>query len=248
MMEYLLLALSSFGLGALHALEPGHGKTVVGAYLIGAKGTFWDALLLGVVVTLTHTGIVIILGIMSVVAVAFFVPDTVQKVLEVVSGLLIVGVGGWMIGVRIRQSHRQHHHGNGHDEHHEHAEHSHDHGGHGHPHMPAVNPGGRPSLGQLIALGVSGGIVPCPAALAVLLAAISLGGFGRGVSLVVIFSIGMAAVLVAIGIMMVHAAKFAGRYLAESKWTRIVPIVSAIIITLIGVGLTVKAVMDIFKA
>ena len=89
--------------------------------------------------------------------------------------------------------------------------------------------------------------MPCPAALAVLLAAISLGGFVRGVSLVVIFSVGMAAVLVAIGIMMVHAARFAGRYVAESKWTRIVPVASAVLITLIGVGLTVKAVADVMR-
>ena len=89
--------------------------------------------------------------------------------------------------------------------------------------------------------------MPCPAALAVLLAAIALGGFVKGVSLVVIFSVGMATVLVAIGIAMVHAAKFAGRYVAESKWTRIVPVISAVIITLIGVGLTIKAAIDVLQ-
>lgn len=240
MLEFLLLALSSFGLGALHALEPGHGKTVVGAYLIGSKGTSWDAVLLGIVVTLTHTGIVIILGVLSTIAAAYFVPDTVQKVLEVVSGLLIVGVGGWMIAVRIRQARGRHH---GHDHSHEHND---DHDcGHGHSHGPVLQPGQRPSLWQLIALGVSGGIVPCPAALAVLLAAISIGSFVRGLSLVLIFSLGMAAALVAIGIVMVHAAKFAGRYVTESKWTRIVPVISAIIITVIGVGLTIKAIIDV---
>ena len=258
MTEYLLLALSSFGLGALHALEPGHGKTVIGAYLVGSKGTSWDAVVLGVVVTLTHTGIVIILGILSTVAAVYFVPDAVQKVLEVVSGLLIVGVGGWMIGLRIRQATRHRHgHKHPHDEehsheravhdqdgNHEHGEHGHDHG-HGHLHASVPKPGQRPSFWQLIALGVSGGIVPCPAALAVLLAAISFGNFLRGVSLVVIFSLGMAAVLVAIGIMMVHAAKLAGKYVAESRWTKVVPVISAIIITLVGVGLTIKAIIDV---
>lgn len=260
-MEFLLLAMSSFGLGALHALEPGHGKTVVGAYLVGSKGTSWDAILLGLVVTLTHTGIVIVLGVMSAVAAAYFVPDTVQKVLEVVSGLLIVGVGGWMIALRIRQARRHLSHQHEHEHHHveEHADehHHHDHDDHdehddhdnhhGHTHAPALKPGERPSLGQLVALGISGGIVPCPAALAVLLAAIAVGGFVRGVSLVVIFSLGMASVLVAIGIVMVHAARFAGRYVAESKWTRIVPILSAAIITAIGVGLTVRAVVHVMR-
>ena len=242
--EFVLLAASSFGLGALHALEPGHGKTVVGAYLVGSKGTSWDAVLLGFVVTLTHTGIVILLGIMSTVAAAYFVPETVQKVLEVVSGSLIVLVGGWMIGVRVRQArgHRRHEHDHGADDHH-HGDSGHDHDhAHGHSHEVALKPGERAGFGQLVALGVSGGIVPCPAALAVLLAAISIGTFARGVSLVVIFSLGMAAALVVIGLAMVHAARFAGRYVAESRWTKIVPVISAIIITVIGVGLTAHAI------
>ena len=113
-MSFLLLALSSFGLGALHALEPGHGKTVVGAYLIGSKGRVSDAVLLGIVVTLTHSGSVILLVIASTVAAAYFVPETVQKVLEVVSGLLVLGVGVWMLIVRRAAAHdhgHAHHHG-----------------------------------------------------------------------------------------------------------------------------------------
>lgn len=241
----MILAISSFGLGAIHALEPGHGKTVVGAYLIGSKGTSWDALLLGLVVTLTHTGIVIVLGVLSVAAAAAFVPAAVQKMLEVVSGLLIVGVGGWMIGVRIRQA-RRHSHDDGHDHHHVDG-HEHAHDDHGHDHAKAFKSGERPSLGQLIALGISGGIVPCPAALAVLLVAISIGGFVRGILLVAIFSVGMAVVLVVIGIVMVHAAKFAGRFVAQSRWTRTMPVISAVIVTSVGIALTAKAFIDIMR-
>lgn len=249
-MAFLLLALSSFGLGALHALEPGHGKTVVGAYLIGSKGRISDAVLLGIVVTLTHSGSVILLGLLSTIAAAYFVPETVQKVLEVVSGLLVVGVGGWMFTIRMRQAkgHANGHDEYGHDHQHEQSDdhpHEHSHGGHTHSHIPATAPGERPTLWQLITLGVSGGIVPCPAALAVLLAAVSYGQFVRGLSLVSIFSIGMAAVLVAIGIMMVKAASFAGKYVSESKWTKIMPVISAGIITVLGIGLTVKAVIDV---
>jgi len=233
--EFLVLAATSFGLGALHALEPGHGKTVVGAYLVGSKGTSWDAVVLGLVVTLTHTGVVILLGILSTVAAAYFVPETVQETLELTSGLLIVGIGGWMIGVRIRQA-RAHLEGRGRP----HAD------GHAHEHEAEPGTGRRATFWQLVALGVSGGIVPCPAALAVLLAAISFGSFARGVSLVIVFSLGMASVLVAIGIMMVKAATFAARYVAESKWTRVAPVLSAIVITLVGVGLTVKSVVGLF--
>lgn len=264
MWKFLVLAGSSLALGALHALEPGHGKTVVGAYLIGSKGRVSDAILLGLVVTATHSGSVILLGVLSTVAAAMFVPETVQKVLGVVSGLLVLGVGGWMLGVRIGQSrrpsggqpHRHPHedgatHGAAHADHphpHEHhagdhhQDHAHD---HGHSHLPALAGGERPTLGQLVLLGISGGIVPCPAALAVLLAAVSYGQFVRGLSLVLIFSLGMAVVLVAIGIAMVKAAGWAGRVVSESKWTRLVPVVSAAVITLVGLGLTVRALLDL---
>jgi nickel/cobalt exporter len=263
-MSYLLLALSSFGLGALHALEPGHGKTVVGAYLIGSKGRVSDAVLLGIVVTLTHSGSVILLGIGSTVAAAYFVPETVQKVLEVVSGLLVLGVGLWMLFLRRAHGHS---HGHSQDDGHVHgADHTHEgdgshdahdqdeaagghsHGRHGHTHsMPALQPGQRPGLGQLIALGISGGIVPCPAALAVLLAAVSYGEFIKGLSLVVVFSLGMAAVLVAIGIAMVKAASFASKKMQQSRWIQVLPRVSAAVITLLGVGLTAKAVVDLTR-
>ncbi len=269
MWQFVALTSSSFGLGALHALEPGHGKTVVGAYLIGSKGRVSDAVVLGVVVTLTHSGSIILLGVLSTVAAAIFVPETVQKVLEVVSGLLVVGVGGWMLVVRLRQARAgsvghphasdtardPHSHepvGNtsgAHDHPHPHSHedrHDHSHGGRGHSHMLDLAPGERPTLGQLITLGISGGIVPCPAALAVLLVAVSYGQFAKGLSLVIIFSIGMAAVLVAIGIMMVKAAGFAGRYVGESKWTKVAPMFSAALITLVGVGLTVRGALVLF--
>jgi nickel/cobalt transporter (NicO) family protein len=240
--DFLLLALSCFGLGALHALEPGHGKTVVAAYLIGSKGRVSEAVLLGLVVTLTHSGSVILLGVLSTVAAAYFVPETVQKVLEVVSGLLVVAVGLWMLFLRKPGGHGHEH---GHDLDHNH-EHPHPHADHAHPHAEQVSaPAQRPGFVQLIALGVSGGIVPCPAALAVLLAAVSLGQFVRGLTLVVVFSCGMALVLIAVGIVMIKAAGFASRYTQESTWARFAPKVSAAVVTLVGLGLTVKAALDV---
>jgi len=275
-MEFLLLALSSFWLGALHALEPGHGKTVVGAYLIGSKGRVSDAVLLGLTVTVTHTGVVILLAVLSAMAAAYFVPETVNQVLEVVSGLLVVAVGVYMIWLRGRQARRpaaaaadahshdehthSHDHAHGEDGHtHSHEDHAHSHddhahveeghshsfGGQHHHHVPQLAPGQRPTLWQLLALGISGGLVPCPAALAVLLAAVAYGSYARGIGLVLIFSLGMACTLVAIGLAMLKAASFASRYVADSKWARVTPLVSALLITLVGVGLTVKAVLDL---
>jgi nickel/cobalt exporter len=281
--QFPLLAGSSFGLGALHALEPGHGKTVVGAYLIGSRDRVSDAVLLGLVVTLTHSGSVVLLGVLSIVAAAMFVPETVHTILEVVSGLLVLGVGGWLLLSRTRQarglaSARDRLRGDAHvhgdkytrtpedcdagpacvhgvgadqSELHSHTSwdhHSHSHLGHSHSHGRPLTSGDRPRLGQLVALGIAGGIVPCPAALAVLLAAVSYGQLTQGLSLVIIFSAGMAAVLVAVGIIMVKAAGFASRYLSESKWTNTVPPVSAALITLLGVGLTAKALLALIRS
>ena len=245
-MDFLLLALSSFGLGALHVLEPGHGKTVVGAYLIGSKGRVSDAVLLGIIVTSAHSGSVIILAVLSMIASVYFVPEMVEKVLGIVSGFLIIGVGSWMLVVRARQAHgctnqhHVHHHNNSPNR--DNHEYLHE---HNHSHLPDITPGQRPTFTQLLALGVSGGIVPCHSALAVLLAAISLGEFARALILVIIHSIGMASVLVAIGIAMVKATGIASKYVSEHKWSRYASIVSAMVILLMGIVLTVKAALKI---
>jgi len=234
-MTFLISALISYGVGALHALEPGHGKTVVAAYLVGSRGRVRDAIVLGVVVTLTHTSSVILLGILSSIAAIYFVPRQVHQVLEIVAGLLVVGVGGWMLWYRLRHGVMPHHE---HDHEHELThDPSHEH--------PAVAVGERLSLTGLITLGISGGIVPCPAALAVLLAAASTVDFIKAISLVVIFSLGMASVLVAIGILMVKAASFARARMKESPWTRRVPLISAAIVVLLGVFLTIRAIMHV---
>ncbi len=230
-MEFIIYAISCFGLGALHAIEPGHGKTVVGAYLVGSRGRAIDAVILGIVVTLAHTSIIIILGILSIVAANYFAPDKIHHILELVSGIIIVGVGVWMIIVRIRQARRGHQHN-----------HNHNHNGHHtHHNLDSITADRSLRLGGLVALGISGGIVPCPAALAVLLTAISVRNFFQGTILVIIFSMGMAMVLVAIGILLLKATSLAERVFKKGNWIKILPILSACIITLLGVGLTIKA-------
>jgi nickel/cobalt exporter len=254
--EYLLMLLSAFGLGAAHALEPGHGKTVVAAYLVGSKGRTIDAILLGGIVTATHTGSVFVLALASTVAAAYFVPDQVQRWFGVISGLLVVGVGGWMIYARTKHgppvhshSHAGHEHGaaaaHGHSHavtEHAHPHDEHDHASHAHPHAEET-PRQGVNLGSLIALGVSGGIVPCPAALLLIPAAIGLGAIFKGLLLVVSFSLGLAVVLMAMGIVTLKAAGFASGWLERGDWTRRISIASAYFITLLGVALTVKAVL-----
>jgi nickel/cobalt exporter len=213
-MGYLLMLLSAFGLGAAHALEPGHGKTIVAAYLVGSRGRAIDAVILGGIVTLTHTASVFVLAIAATVAAAHFVPDQVQRWFAIVSGVLVVTVGIWMIYSRTRYGPptQSHSHGSrphspllhGHAGANQECRHSDEADGaemHAHPqphgdrheHLHPSD-GARESgvrLGSLAALGVSGGIVPCPAALLLIPAAVGLGAVLKGLLLVVSFSLGL---------------------------------------------------------
>lgn len=252
-MQYLLMLASAFGLGAAHALEPGHGKTVVAAYLVGSRGRTLDAVILGAVVTFTHTFSVVLLAVASVVAAAYFVPAQVQRTLSIGSGLLVTAVGVAMIIARTRSAApvRSHSHGS---HAHAHCHHDQDGGGshhhdyaighdHAHPdHSQDFSDRGV-GLGALVALGVSGGIVPCPAALLLIPAAVGLGAVAKGIGLVVGFSLGLAVVLIAVGIVSLRAASLAGRWLERESWARRVSIASACFITLLGLALTLRALL-----
>ena len=250
---FLALLVGAFAVGALHALEPGHGKTVVAAYLIGSKGTVADAALLGGVVTLTHTFSVYLLAAASVLLVSYLAQEQVHYWLSVASGLLVLAVGLALLAVRLRGRQAGRHE-------HAHQEHNHPHPDHheqgrvemrdglrvrvvehdGHTH---VMPEAKVGLGALVALGVSGGIVPCPAALALIPAALSLGKLLQGLSLVLAFSLGLALVLIAIGIFTVKGFGAAARYLRadNARLTRRLALASALFISLLGALLTAKA-------
>ncbi|OEU46356.1 MAG: hypothetical protein BA861_05440 [Desulfobacterales bacterium S3730MH5] len=389
----LIYYLTATLLGGLHALEPGHGKTVVAAYLIGSKGRKMDAVVLGLVVTLTHTLSVILLAIAAKVASTriTLTEEALHGYLGIVAGLMILAVGIWMLVQRIRgrepfhfhshdhghghshshdplQSHshpHDHHHEEDHDHHHYHEghhleihgdlhSHSHDHGDHSHghshdhdhtynhahghdllhrhshddsrgsnpgdvhhhdhyheghevetddsvhshdhshghshdhdhthndesseghshphdhshehdgehnhreghdlathssshthvhphnhdhgnnPHSVDMREGKRVSFWQLFLLGVSGGLVPCPAAIAILLAAVGAGRLGEGLTYILLFSLGLAAVLIAIGIAVVSAGSFASRFLDAKRFARKVAIGGAALVTFIG--------------
>jgi ABC-type nickel/cobalt efflux system permease component RcnA len=331
----------AFGLGALHALSPGHGKTIVAAYLVGSRGTLRHALFLGSMVTFTHTISVFLLGLGVLFFQRYVVPDQIIPVLGSVSGLSIVCIGLWLLYQRSmaliaamparshepepirltipktepepefveafalagaavhshalahaaehhdhhRHAHDGHHHAHDHDHHHGH-DHAHDHGhnhdhhthdghhhhDHDHPHSDHdhghagdhqhshsgafvhthshdghthshVMPASRITLGSLIALGASGGLVPCPSALILLLSAIALGHTGLGLFLLVGFSAGLALVLMAIGAMVL----FARHLLPKSETAnqhpafRLVPVFSAVVVIVLGLLMTLTA-------
>ena len=240
--------LAAFFWGAAHALTPGHGKAVVAAYLIGARGTARHAGILGLTVTLTHTAGVFILGAVTLYLSRYILPEVLYPWLSVASGVLVVLIG---LTLLYRHLDSMPHHSNAGHTHadythshgeHSHAHHSHSHGGRTHSHLPAD--GSKVTWRGLVALGVSGGLVPCPAALVLLLGAISLDRLGFGMVLVLAFSAGLAIVLTGIGLLMIYARKLFERFSFEARVPRLLPIVSASVITLAGVGIALGALVQ----
>ncbi len=231
----------AFGLGAIHALSPGHGKTIVAAYLVGARGTAKHAIFLGGMVTLTHTISVFFLGLTTLFLSAYVLPEKIYPVLGAISGISIVWIGGMLLIQRARKlrvsNHTHDHVHEGHDHHHDHDHsHDHDHGPLGHSHVPE----GEITLGSLIALGASGGLVPCPSALVLLLSSIALGRVGLGLLLLVSFSAGLAIVLMAIGLAVLYAKSLLpdSQKTAKHMAFRLIPVFSAAIIVCIGLVMT----------
>jgi ABC-type nickel/cobalt efflux system permease component RcnA len=304
--------LVAVGLGAAHALTPGHGKTIVGAYLVGSRGTARHALFLGLTTTITHTAGVFALGFLVLFASEFVLPEKLYPWLGVLSGLLVVGIGASILRGHVRHwlAHRHgdaHDHGSyhfhfgkghshgpgGHTHDHSHAsishtptaanhpvaapaggartlafagvssaavaspvrphthDLSHDHGpehhhGHSHDHDPAAEQPDALSWRSLLALGISGGLLPCPSALILMLSAIALRQVGVGLALILAFSVGLAGVLTGIGLIVVYAGRFLERLPVRhtALTTRLLPLVSATFITLAGVAITVRALAE----
>ena len=245
--------LLSLVLGSLHALTPGHGKALVGAYLVGSQGRTQDAVLLGLIVTITHTGSVLLLGVVTLIASHYVLPALIAPWLEVISGVLVIGFGINLLIQRrqdlirlplrktggefsIRVAGPGYVHGPGPLLAHSHAE-QHD---HDHPHTHVL-PAGEITWKSLITLGVSGGLVPCPDAIAILLVAVAVNRIPFGMVLILAFSIGLALVLIAIGMAMVQGVRFVTRNDFLSRFSVYAPIASAVVVSGLGVVLTVSA-------
>jgi nickel/cobalt exporter len=209
--------------GMAHALSPGHGKTIVTAYLIGQRGTPRHAALLGLVVTATHTAGVFALGAVTLVLSRFIVPEQLYPWLNLVSGVLVVLIGASVLRSRWRHR-RAHTHGHGHHHHHD------DHG---------AEPG--LSRRSLLTVGVSGGLLPCPSALVVLLAAITLHRVAFGMLLVVAFSAGLALTITGIGLVAVLARGALRRVSFDGRVVSFLPTASALVIVTAGLLMTLHA-------
>jgi nickel/cobalt transporter (NicO) family protein len=227
-------------LGGLHALTPGHGKTLVAAYLVGSRGTVRHAVALGGIVTFTHTASVVVIGLLALFASQFIVPNVLVPMLQVLSGVLVVWMGtrlAWQRWSAVRRRREpEPMHGHDHD-------HLHDHGdGHVHSHLP---PAEGFKARNLVALGVSGGLVPCPEALGIMIIAVGLNRIVLGLGLIVSFSVGLAAVLIGIGILLVRSRSLVERFGGlGGRWSKLLPVGSAVIVTVLGVGITLRGLAD----
>lgn len=234
----------AIGAGALHALGPGHGKTLIGAYLVGAGGTLRHAVGVGVAISIMHTSSVLALGLVVVSAERVFAPEQIYPWLGLASGLVALALGSVLLVSRLgaRLGHRGGAAGHTHDHP---ATHDHRHGpdgGHdgdsahthdaGHDHPPLSRRG-------LVALAFSGGILPSPSALVVLLASMSVGRTVIGLVLIAAFSLGLAGALVAVGALSLRARDMAAAR-SSSRVARLLPIGSAAAIASMGLFLTVQ--------
>jgi nickel/cobalt transporter (NicO) family protein len=238
--------------GMFHALTPGHGKTMVAAYLAGTRGSARHALILGGTVTITHTAGVFALGIVTLSLSQFIVPDQLYPWLNLASGVMVVAIGAFAIRDRLRrwlraarsrrtaENARDHAHDHAHEHEHGH-EHAHDHG-HDHDHGHSHAPPDELSMRSLIGLGVSGGLLPCPSALVVLLSAIALHRLAFGLALIVAFSFGLASVISGIGLTVLYARKLFTRLPSDhGRIVHVLPVASAVIITVLGLLLTARS-------
>jgi nickel/cobalt exporter len=293
MAEALVLLVSSFWLGAMHAATPGHGKTIAAAYIVGARGRPVDALVLGIFVTLSHTSGIVLVAVLASLGSAWLIPHRVEASLAFLTGVLVIGIGVWMLATLraailpapdprphdAAEAGHAHTHGPGehahthgpgehahddpHDDGSEHErahddphddgsehEHAHDrdhdvgyhsHGwGRRHTHRIDVIAESRPKLAVLLGLGIAGGLLPDPGALAILLAAIASGRVILGLFTVVVFSVGFASVLVLVGVVAARVGQIVLAWL-QGRWVVWVQRGAALLIVAVGIVLTVAA-------
>jgi nickel/cobalt exporter len=278
MQQALFYLASSFWAGVVHAATPGHGKTIAAAYIVGARGSPVDALILGVFVTLSHVSGIVLVGVLASLGSSWLVPARTEALLALAMALLVLGLGLWMLWTqrglfalafpRPAPNHGHshgHHHAHEHDHSHHHF-HAHSHGDHDHHHDIASDHGHdhdvvwhshgwgtqhahrldlvtdqRPKLGVLITLSIAGGILPDPAALAILLGALSTGRMVLGLLTVLVFSLGFAATLVAVGVAAAHIGRRVLGWL-DSVWAVRLQLATTFLIIGMGIWLTVQAI------
>jgi len=240
--EGALYLLTSFWLGAVHAATPGHGKTIAAAYIVGARGRPVDALVLGIFVTLSHTSGIVLVAVLATLGSTWLIPQRVEAYLALGTGILVIGIGCWMLRAQMRLLPvpvTEHAHAHPHL--HRHGAHYHSHGwGVTHSHDIEAITQLRPKLAILLGLGIAGGLLPDPGALAILLAAIASGKLILGLLTVLVFSVGFASVLIVVGVVAARVGQLILTWLS-SRWVGWVQLGAALLIVIVGLVLTANA-------
>jgi nickel/cobalt exporter len=230
-----LTILAAFGLGALHGLEPGHGKALLAFTLVGARATFKQAVILAAALTFAHTIAVLLLGALLFFA-AGFATERLFTWVTLLSGAAVVVIGARTLSAAVRRARHAHeHHHHLHHQHHDHDDHEHAHA------IPGSAPLHFPSA---VIAAMSGGIAPCPAAIVVLLTALHLHRVGYGLFLIVVFSLGLATILTGLGLAVVHGAAWLQRRSSFARLTRIAPFITSGVISTIGAIMLAQGLAD----
>jgi nickel/cobalt transporter (NicO) family protein len=242
--EGVLYLVTSFWLGAVHAATPGHGKTIAAAYIVGARGRPIDALVLGIFVTLSHTSGIVLVAVLATLGSTWLIPQRVEAYLSLGTGILVIGIGCWMLRTQMRllpTPVAEHTHAHAHGHPHSHGPHYHSHGwGVTHSHDIEAITQLRPKLAILLGLGIAGGLLPDPGALAILLAALASGKLILGLLTVLVFSVGFASVLIVVGVVAARVGQLILTWLS-SRWVGWVQLGAALLIVIVGLVLTANA-------
>ena len=246
---------SAVALGALHGLEPGHSKTVMAAFIIAVRGTVAQAVLLGLAATLSHTAVVWAVAMGGLYFGQRWSAATSEPYLQLASAVLIAATALWMLTRTWRVLH-------GHDHHHDHHAHAHDHG-HAHDHDSEAHPakashsapaldthaqahandiarrfgtaGREVTTGQIVVFGLTGGLIPCPASITVLLLCLQLKEVALGATLVLGFSVGLALTMVASGALAALSVRHAARHWGGfGRWADKAPYLSGALMLLVA--------------
>ena len=260
---------SAILLGVLHGLEPGHSKTMMAAFIIAIKGTIKQAVMLGLAATLSHTAIVWLIALGGMYISKAFTAQAVEPWLQFVSAIIILGTAFWMFwrtwqGEQnwLTQTHHDHHHAHDHDHHHHH-DHDHDHAAlaglsegskeyqdaHERAHANDIQrrfQGKEVTNGQILLFGLTGGLIPCPAAITVLLICIQLKAFTLGATMVLCFSLGLAITLVTVGVgAAISVQQAAKRWSGFNTLARKAPYFSSALIGMVGIYMGIHGYLGI---
>ncbi len=237
-------------LGALHGLEPGHSKTMMASFIIAIRGTMGQAALLGLCAAISHS---LVVWALAAVALEFgneMIAEESEPYFLLLSSVVVIGVALWIF---IRTRHEEsaahgHHHGHHHD-------HGHD---HDRPHDP--RPGGgadyqdaherahaqdiqrrfsgqKVTPWQIALFGLTGGLIPCPASVTILMICLHLKQFALGAAMVASFSFGLALALVSVGVVAAWGVQHVGERLGQgrlSAMARKMPYLSSGLMALVG--------------